>query len=200
MPDENELEDLQTKIVELFSLMFIIIYLSLQMIVFKYIDDKDVFSKFYTKMFSKRLISDLSASDEAEANFISKLKSMCGYEYTARLSKMVNDTQVSKDLTSDFKEKKAHLLGEKAIEFNVLVLSSGSWPTFPNSTLTLPQQLSSTIEVFGQYYHEKFNGRRLTWVYSQCRGESTSSAFSKKYVFTFCLRFYLDYIKYLIYR
>ncbi|KAF1762202.1 hypothetical protein GCK72_010464 [Caenorhabditis remanei] len=168
MPDENELEDLQTKI----------------MIVFKYIDDKDVFSKFYTKMFSKRLISDLSASDEAEANFISKLKSMCGYEYTARLSKMVNDTQVSKDLTSDFKEKKAHLLGEKAIEFNVLVLSSGSWPTFPNSTLTLPQQLSSTIEVFGQYYHEKFNGRRLTWVYSQCRGEITSSAFSKKYVFT----------------
>uniref|UniRef100_A0A1I7TME5 Cullin-1 n=1 Tax=Caenorhabditis tropicalis TaxID=1561998 RepID=A0A1I7TME5_9PELO len=168
MPDEAELEDLQNKI----------------MIVFKYIDDKDVFSKFYTKMFSKRLISELSASDEAEASFISKLKSMCGYEYTARLSKMVNDTQVSKDLTSEFKEKKAHMLGDKPVEFNVLVLSSGSWPQFPNSNLTLPQQLSSTIELFGQYYNEKFNGRRLTWVYSQCRGEITASAFSKKYVFT----------------
>ncbi|UMM22593.1 hypothetical protein L5515_003730 [Caenorhabditis briggsae] len=167
-PDEAELEDLLTKV----------------MIVFKYIEDKDVFSKFYTKMFSKRLITDLSASDESEASFISKLKSMCGYEYTARLSKMVNDTQVSKDLTAEFKEKKSHLLGEKPIEFNVLVLSSGSWPTFPNSTLTLPHQLSSTIDVFGQYYNEKFNGRRLTWVYSQSRGEVTSSAFSKKYVFT----------------
>lgn len=154
------------------------------MIVFKYIDDKDVFSKFYTKMFSKRLINDLSASDEAEANFISKLKSMCGYEYTARLSKMVNDTQVSKDLTADFKEKKQHTIKGKAIEFNVLVLSSGSWPTFPPSTLTLPVQLSNTIEVFTQFYNEKFNGRRLTWVYSQCRGEITSAAYSKKYVFT----------------
>ncbi|CAI2348285.1 unnamed protein product [Caenorhabditis sp. 36 PRJEB53466] len=168
MPDERELEDLLNKI----------------MIVFKYIDDKDVFSKFYTKMFSKRLINDLSASDEAEANFISKLKSMCGYEYTARLSKMVNDTQVSKDLTADFKDKKSHSLGDKLIEFNVLVLSSGSWPTFPQSTLTLPAQLSNTIELFGVFYNEKFSGRRLTWVYSQCRGEITSSAFSKKYVFT----------------
>ncbi|EGT34757.1 CBN-CUL-1 protein [Caenorhabditis brenneri] len=168
MPDETELEELQTKI----------------MVVFKYIDDKDVFSKFYTKMFSKRLISDLSASDEAEASFISKLKSMCGYEYTARLSKMVNDTQVSKDLTTDFKEKKAQQLGEKPIEFNVLVLSSGSWPTFPTSNLTLPAQLYKTIEIFNEYYHEKFNGRRLTWVYSQSRGEVTSTAFSKKYVFT----------------
>uniref|UniRef100_A0A8R1DYU2 Cullin-1 n=1 Tax=Caenorhabditis japonica TaxID=281687 RepID=A0A8R1DYU2_CAEJA len=168
MPDERELEELLSKI----------------MIVFKYIDDKDVFSRFYTKMFSKRLINDLSASDEAEANFISKLKSMCGYEYTARLSKMVNDTQVSKDLTSDFKEKKAHQLGAKPVEFNVLVLSSGSWPTFPTSSLTLPVQLSNTIELFGQFYNEKFNGRRLTWVYSQCRGEITSSAFAKKYVFT----------------
>ncbi|CAA84695.2 Cullin-1 [Caenorhabditis elegans] len=168
MPDEAELEELQTKI----------------MVVFKYIDDKDVFSKFYTKMFSKRLISELSASDEAEANFITKLKSMCGYEYTARLSKMVNDTQVSKDLTADFKEKKADMLGQKSVEFNVLVLSSGSWPTFPTTPITLPQQLSKTIEIFGQFYNEKFNGRRLTWVYSQSRGEITSTAFPKKYVFT----------------
>lgn len=157
------------------------------MVVFKYIDDKDVFSKFYTKMFSKRLISELSASDEAEANFITKLKSMCGYEYTARLSKMVNDTQVSKDLTADFKEKKADMLGQKSVEFNVLVLSSGSWPTFPTTPITLPQQLSKTIEIFGQFYNEKFNGRRLTWVYSQSRGEITSTAFPKKYVFTVSL-------------
>ncbi|PIO67218.1 cullin family protein [Teladorsagia circumcincta] len=80
MPEENELEDMLTQV----------------MVVFKYIEDKDVFSKFYTKMFSKRLISETSASEEAEVSLINKLKQMCGFEYTNRLSKMINDTQISK--------------------------------------------------------------------------------------------------------
>ena len=44
------------------------------MIVFKYIEDKDVFQKFYSKMLAKRLVQFLSASDDAEASMISKLK------------------------------------------------------------------------------------------------------------------------------
>ena len=44
------------------------------MIVFKYIEDKDVFQKFYSRMLAKRLVNQTSASDDAEANIISKLK------------------------------------------------------------------------------------------------------------------------------
>ena len=44
------------------------------MIVFKYIEDKDVFQKFYTKMFANRLIKDTYASEEAEEMMITKLK------------------------------------------------------------------------------------------------------------------------------
>lgn len=44
------------------------------MIVFKYIEDKDVFQKFYSKMLAKRLVQHMSASDDAEASMISKLK------------------------------------------------------------------------------------------------------------------------------
>ena len=44
------------------------------MIVFKYIDDKDVFQKFYSKMFANRLIRDVYASDDAEESMITKLK------------------------------------------------------------------------------------------------------------------------------
>lgn len=47
------------------------------MIVFKYIEDKDVFQKFYSKMLAKRLVQHLSASDDAEASMISKLKVCC---------------------------------------------------------------------------------------------------------------------------
>lgn len=44
------------------------------MIVFKYIEDKDVFQKFYSRMLAKRLVNQASASDDAEANMITKLK------------------------------------------------------------------------------------------------------------------------------
>lgn len=46
----------------------------LQMVVFKYVEDKDVFQKFYSKMLAKRLVQHMSASDDAEASMISKLK------------------------------------------------------------------------------------------------------------------------------
>lgn len=36
------------------------------MVVFKYIEDKDVFQKFYSKMLAKRLVQHMSASDDAE--------------------------------------------------------------------------------------------------------------------------------------
>lgn len=40
----------------------------LQMVIFRYIEDKDVFQKFYSKMLAKRLVQGNSASDDAEVN------------------------------------------------------------------------------------------------------------------------------------
>ena len=36
------------------------------MVIFRYVDDKDVFQKFYSKMLAKRLVQGNSASDDAE--------------------------------------------------------------------------------------------------------------------------------------
>ena len=44
------------------------------MVIFRYVEDKDVFQKFYSKMLAKRLVQQNSASDDAEASMISKLK------------------------------------------------------------------------------------------------------------------------------
>ena len=63
------------KSIELFTSHFSnVILLFFQMIAFKYIEDKDVFQKFYSKMLAKRLVQHMSASDDAEASMISKLK------------------------------------------------------------------------------------------------------------------------------
>lgn len=89
--------------------------------IFKFIDDKDVFQKFYQKKLSMRLIQGTSASDDSESSMISKLKEICGFDYTSKLSKMFTgksrvshhrqslaneaDISLSKDITERYKEK-----------------------------------------------------------------------------------------------
>ena len=58
------------------------------MVVFKYLEDKDVFQKFYSKMLANRLVSHMSASDDSESSMIGKLKHACGFEYTSKLQRM----------------------------------------------------------------------------------------------------------------
>jgi cullin 1 len=67
------------------------------MVLFKYLEDKDVFQTFYTTKLSKRLIHGVSASDEAEASMISKLKEACGFEYTNKLQRMFTGVWSERD-------------------------------------------------------------------------------------------------------
>ncbi len=66
-----------------------------KMILFKYLEDKDVFQTFYTTKLSKRLIHGVSASDESEASMISKLKEACGFEYTNKLQRMFTGVSIA---------------------------------------------------------------------------------------------------------
>lgn len=84
-----------------------------QMTVFKFVEDKDVFQKFYSKMLARRLINTSSASDDAEANMISKLKDACGFEYTNKLQRMFQDMILCKELNDEFKATSAATLEKK---------------------------------------------------------------------------------------
>uniref|UniRef100_A0A7N8XHE7 Cullin-1 n=1 Tax=Mastacembelus armatus TaxID=205130 RepID=A0A7N8XHE7_9TELE len=125
-PEEAELEDTLNQV----------------MVVFKYIEDKDVFQKFYAKMLAKRLVHQNSASDDAEASMISKLKQACGFEYTSKLQRMFQDIGVSKDLNEQFKK---HLSNSEPLDldFSIQVLSSGSWPFQQSCTFALPSEAST---------------------------------------------------------
>ena len=72
------------------------------MTVFKYVEDKDVFQKFYSQQLAKRLVFHNSASEDSESNMIQKLKEACGYEYTSKLQRMFTDIGLSKDLENGF--------------------------------------------------------------------------------------------------
>ena len=128
-PEEAELEDT----------------LNQCMIVFKYIEDKDVFQKFYSKMLAKRLVQHMSASDDAEASMISKLKQACGFEYTSKLQRMFQDIGVSKDLNENFKKHLANSGDPLDIDFSIQVLSSGSWPFQQSCVFSLPPELERCV-------------------------------------------------------
>jgi cullin 2 len=110
--------------------------------VFKYIDDKDVFQKFYAKMLAKRLIHSQSVSMDSEEAMINKLKQACGYEFTSKLHRMFTDIKLSDDQNSNFsawcKEKTVDLGG---INFSIFVLQAGAWPLGQTaiSTFAIPQ-------------------------------------------------------------
>ena len=108
-PEEGEMEELLLQVVWFLAFGSSDPFnpVPFKMVVFKYIEDKDVFQKFYSKMLAKRLVGELSASDEAELNMITKLKQACGFEYTGKLQRMFTDANVSKDLSEEYKEVRA---------------------------------------------------------------------------------------------
>lgn len=126
-PEEAELEDTLNQV----------------MVVFKYIEDKDVFQKFYSKMLAKRLVNHTSASDDAEASMISKLKQACGYEYTIKLQRMFQDIGISKDLNDKFRQRIKSSEQSNEIDFSIQVLSSGSWPFNQSFNFSLPSEVTS---------------------------------------------------------
>jgi len=54
-------------------------------------------------MLAKRLVVGTSASEDLEESMISKLKEICGSEYTLKLQKMFQDMNISKDLNERYK-------------------------------------------------------------------------------------------------
>ncbi|PSS25734.1 hypothetical protein M430DRAFT_134459 [Amorphotheca resinae ATCC 22711] len=145
------------------------------MTVFKYIEDKDVFQKFYSRMLARRLVHTSSSSDDAETSMISKLKEACGYEYTNKLQRMFQDMQISKDLNSGFKEFEAKLVDTddiKPIDASYAILGTGFWPLNPpNTDFTPPAEISKAYGRFQTFYGQKHSGRKLTWLWQLCKGE-----------------------------
>lgn len=147
--------------------------LSLSIIVFKYIDDKDVFQKFYGKNMARRLIFSQLASMEAEESMINKLKQVCGYEFTAKLQRMFTGIGVSNEQREKFNQylRKNNL--ELGISFSIYILQVGSWPLCqsPITSFALPEIFANSVKAFENYYYSTFNGRVLTWLYHHCTAD-----------------------------
>ncbi|KAJ3344326.1 Cullin-2 [Gonapodya sp. JEL0774] len=151
--------------------------------IFKYIEDKDVFQKFYSRHLAKRLIFTTSISDESEASMISRLKEACGVEYTAKLQRMFTDMTLSNEINGKFQEFTERSGIQLGVDFGALVLTAGSWPMtgLTGSEFQLPQELEKSVEQFAMFYNANHNGRKLTWMWHLSKGDLRLNYLDKRY-------------------
>ncbi|VDO37486.1 unnamed protein product [Onchocerca flexuosa] len=167
-PKENELEKFLHQII----------------IILKYIENKDRFEIFYMDLSAERLLNDLSASDEAESNMISKLKQISESEYTYKLQQMLNDNRLSKNITERYKQHLASKNMNLGLDFSIMVIGSGVWPFSQSPIFNIPVQLTKSMESFNEFYQTQHKDRKLTWLLAQCRCELSAHGFQRKYTFT----------------
>jgi cullin 3 len=146
-------------------------------ILLRYIQDKDLFERYYKKHLCRRLLMNKSISNEVEKQMISKMKIELGNNFTLKLEAMFKDMTISEELTAGFK-KHVEGLGEKdpkRIELAINVLTSMTWPLETMGGTVAEEQESrpkcnfpAVVEKikrgFESYYSEKHSGRQLTWL------------------------------------
>lgn len=165
-PEESELENLLDQI----------------MVVFKYIDDKDVFQRYYSRFLARRLVGSTSASEYAEESMISKLKQACGFEYTSKLQRMFQDVNAySKMMNDKFRRWMDTNKKNLGLDFSIMILGTVSWPFTNQHEFSLPQELERSVQTFTDFYQKQHSGRKLTWLYNYSKGELMTHCFNNKY-------------------
>lgn len=131
---------------------------------FRFIEGKDVFEAFYKKDLARRLLMGRSASQDAERNMLSKLKSECGSSFTHNLEQMFKDMELAKDEMAKYKDWLAGPGRDKGgVDLSVSILSQAAWPTYPEVKMLVPPDVAEKIDQFDAYYKNKHTGRKLQW-------------------------------------
>jgi len=152
------------------------------MMLFRFLQEKDVFEKYYKQHLAKRLLLGRSVSDDVEQNMISKLKAECGFQFTSKLVGMFTDMKLSADTMEGFK----NMLREQGdnqigLDLSVSVLMTGFWPTVTSPVCNLPAEVLRACEVFKKFYLSKHNGRRLNWQTNMGSADLKATFASKKH-------------------
>ncbi|EEB06499.1 Cullin 4 [Schizosaccharomyces japonicus yFS275] len=134
--------------------------------IFRYLPNKDVFEAFYKRDVAKRLLLNKSANTDNERKLLEMLKEKCGSTFTHSLEGMFKDVDFSKDFSKSFKESKFG----RSLHYDLFVnvLSLAYWPTYPDTTITLPPELETDLDIFKNFYLSQQTARRLAWRPALC--------------------------------
>ncbi|KAF4629971.1 hypothetical protein G7Y89_g8174 [Cudoniella acicularis] len=142
----------------------------------RYIQDKDMFERYYKKHLARRLLHGKSESAEVEKQMISRMKLEIGNAFTTKLEGMFKDMNMSEELTSGYRTYIRNLgdRDDKQIDLGINVLTTNHWPMESmgsnkdksedqRQNCNWPAEIIALQESFKAYYLKERNGRTLTW-------------------------------------
>jgi cullin 3 len=145
----------------------------------KYIQDKDMFERYYKKHLSRRLLMDKSASLEIEKQMVGRMKIELGNTFTSKMEGMFKDMTISEELTGNYRDYISAKQGAdpRRIDLKIQVLTSMTWPTEMMERISndpdrgsqipkinFPPEIEKLKSSFENFYSHKHSGRRLTWL------------------------------------
>ncbi|KAL1422584.1 hypothetical protein MTO96_021992 [Rhipicephalus appendiculatus] len=132
--------------------------------IFRALQEKDLFERYYKQHLAKRLLLNKSASDEAERTLVAKLRKECGCLFTSKMEAMFKDMHISSNTMKQFKEAVSSCSVDlHGVDINVRVLTTGFWPlAAATQQSNIPVAPWSAYQVFQRFYLAKHIGRRLT--------------------------------------
>ncbi|CAF2890395.1 unnamed protein product [Rotaria sp. Silwood2] len=136
-----------------------------------YMQDKDVFVQFYSKLFAKRLINQISISNDYEQLMISNIEVACGFEFAYKMKQMYQDIETSKTILDQYHRYCETEQFISKINFSVMILKANVWLFSTPLNIILPNKLQCIVNNFNKFYKHIHNGRKLTWIYQHSKGE-----------------------------
>ncbi|XP_058508668.1 cullin-3-like [Solea solea] len=133
------------------------------MVLFRFLQDKDVFEEYFRKHLALRLLN--KSREDNEKNMVSKLKLECGYQFTTKLEGMLRDMSISKTTMDEFRQH-IQTTSVSGVDLRVRVLTTVYWPIqSANPWCTIPPAPQRAFEVFRQFYISKHSRKQLSLHY-----------------------------------
>lgn len=95
---------------------------------------------------------------------------------------MFNDIQLSVEINERFKEYTTEHKVALKVDFNIQVLTAGSWPLQTQaSSFNVPFELEVCLKEFHKFYDKLHHGRKLHWLHHLSKGDMRMLYLKKKY-------------------
>ncbi|VDK84517.1 unnamed protein product [Litomosoides sigmodontis] len=136
------------------------------LLVLKYVQNKDVFMRFYKAHLTRRLILELSADQEKEEQMITRMREVgMPADFVSKLFRMLQDIEVNKDLNSAFKSSIASNNNCIADSISIKILNAGAWSrgAADRTQVQMPRELEDFIPEVEDFYRKQHSGRKLQW-------------------------------------
>ncbi|KAM8839512.1 LOW QUALITY PROTEIN: cullin-3-B-like [Synchiropus picturatus] len=133
-------------------------------VLFRFLQEKDVFERYYRQHLARRLLSNRSVSDDPEKSMLLRLKTECGCQFTSKLEGMFRDMCVSVTTMDEFRQHiQSTSTSLSGVDLTVRVLTTGFWPVqLATPRCNIHSSPRHAFEVFRMFYLAKHSGRRLT--------------------------------------